>query len=665
MSVAAEEVEAPAIVRLGYRSLLSVPQDEEPEPIEAATAQLHSWLRRKRYDVDAMELDREVEIADGVTAALVRLDDRDGTASLRAHVVEVRRTGETWESELTVHAPGRSSEPASVLLDISGPVRPRAPRLAGLLTGVLPARDSMARLTDQPMKVGMADVETVAEAACDPERRGLLFVAGMTADLPYDQWYSYATGLLRETTGLASSYFLDPAATDAFREIMGDTHAVAPGTVRTFLPEADPASELDALRHRVLGTNRIVRDSSHRLALVLGRRAQEETLQADLPARVRRLQRRIAEHVDQLLLQPITEPNTPPVTELPTPPATKRTTEPAVEADTEPAAEQSIEAEVAPEEESAAKREPDAVASSRTDDQTSANDLAPVGTSARSGLERLVDRARAVVRRVLGVENPSDVHWEEVTELALRGKNAAAAQRGVARQLARLRDELDESDATQRDLHTRLQDEQLEHAATSEELDAVQRRNLYVEDLLRQSELVGELYADIDQPVSSPPQDFEELLSAAEDLEFVEFTGDADTTLALDQHDPIGVWAGKAWKILCALEDYGRSSRDGLCSADVEGYLRDVPPGCRGYSVNKHAATESEDVQNNRKFREARRLPVPPQVAGDHFIEMMAHFKIAQSGLISPRLHYCDDTTRTGKVYVGYIGPHLPTKRTN
>ncbi|GAA1082723.1 hypothetical protein [Tsukamurella spumae] len=42
-----------------------------------------------------------------------------------------------------------------------------------------------------------------------------------------------------------------------------------------------------------------------------------------------------------------------------------------------------------------------------------------------------------------------------------------------------------------------------------------------------------------------------------------------------------------------------------------------------------------------------------------------AHFKIAQSGMISPRMHYLDDTARTKKVYVGYIGPHLPTKATN
>lgn len=42
-----------------------------------------------------------------------------------------------------------------------------------------------------------------------------------------------------------------------------------------------------------------------------------------------------------------------------------------------------------------------------------------------------------------------------------------------------------------------------------------------------------------------------------------------------------------------------------------------------------------------------------------------AHFKIAQSGTLSPRMHYYDDTTRSGNVSTGYLGPHLLTDMTN
>lgn len=41
---------------------------------------------------------------------------------------------------------------------------------------------------------------------------------------------------------------------------------------------------------------------------------------------------------------------------------------------------------------------------------------------------------------------------------------------------------------------------------------------------------------------------------------------------------------------------------------------------------------------------------------------MGAHFKIAKYGTVSPRLHLHDAVAEDGRVYVGYIGPHLPLR---
>ncbi|HEY5854382.1 MAG TPA: hypothetical protein VIW24_10115 [Aldersonia sp.] len=66
-------------------------------------------------------------------------------------------------------------------------------------------------------------------------------------------------------------------------------------------------------------------------------------------------------------------------------------------------------------------------------------------------------------------------------------------------------------------------------------------------------------------------------------------------------------------------------------------------------------------------LRQSRMLPVPAAVAATGLVFMGAHFfmgahcKLAQSKRISPRLHYYyNDVAKTGKVYVGYIGRHLP-----
>ncbi|SMF05087.1 hypothetical protein L603_001600000240 [Cellulosimicrobium cellulans J34] len=58
-------------------------------------------------------------------------------------------------------------------------------------------------------------------------------------------------------------------------------------------------------------------------------------------------------------------------------------------------------------------------------------------------------------------------------------------------------------------------------------------------------------------------------------------------------------------------------------------------------------------------------LRVPRSVDATGSVFMGAHFKIAQSGTIWPRMHYHDAVDVDGHIYVGYLGPHLPTQKTN
>ena len=43
---------------------------------------------------------------------------------------------------------------------------------------------------------------------------------------------------------------------------------------------------------------------------------------------------------------------------------------------------------------------------------------------------------------------------------------------------------------------------------------------------------------------------------------------------------------------------------------------------------------------------------------------MGAHLRIGGGGT-APRLHYFDDCSGTGKIYIGYMGLHLRNTRTN
>jgi hypothetical protein len=87
-------------------------------------------------------------------------------------------------------------------------------------------------------------------------------------------------------------------------------------------------------------------------------------------------------------------------------------------------------------------------------------------------------------------------------------------------------------------------------------------------------------------------------------------------------------------------------------------------PRAARLSPGAHSTQESEPVERSPKLRKLRVFPVPAGLHPDGAIFMDAHFKIARKGLVSPRILY-DDASQTGKIYVGYIGKHLPNAHTN
>ncbi len=156
------------------------------------------------------------------------------------------------------------------------------------------------------------------------------------------------------------------------------------------------------------------------------------------------------------------------------------------------------------------------------------------------------------------------------------------------------------------------------------------------------------------------PDSFAELLERLVEVPRVSFTGDTEICRSLDKHSQSQGWANKAWDALLSLDDFVRVRTGEGFAGDVEEYLQRTPAGCRSFSANRHAQGESETVENTRKYRNPRILPVPVAVDPAAQVFMGAHYKVAYFARVSPRIHYLDDTARTGTVYVGYIGPHLP-----
>lgn len=133
-----------------------------------------------------------------------------------------------------------------------------------------------------------------------------------------------------------------------------------------------------------------------------------------------------------------------------------------------------------------------------------------------------------------------------------------------------------------------------------------------------------------------------------------------DSVSSLDKAPQARTWAEKVHNALVALSDYAQSGFNG----DFKRFCEAKPSGHSYISEASVARHEPAATSNNKQRSEERTFPVPKEVDPSGKIYMPEHIILGNGG-ISPRLHYLDDTKRTGKVYIGYLGPHLLSRDTN
>lgn len=133
----------------------------------------------------------------------------------------------------------------------------------------------------------------------------------------------------------------------------------------------------------------------------------------------------------------------------------------------------------------------------------------------------------------------------------------------------------------------------------------------------------------------------------------------------LDQNLKYKAWAGAIWQGLLALEHYAIAVSQGRSSGGFYNWCSQSGE----WATGKIAMGESETVENNARWKAARILPIDPAVGLGEKTYMGAHLKIQKGGETQiPRIYFHDDTGgATGKVHVGFIGPHslMPNKQTN
>jgi hypothetical protein len=196
----------------------------------------------------------------------------------------------------------------------------------------------------------------------------------------------------------------------------------------------------------------------------------------------------------------------------------------------------------------------------------------------------------------------------------------------------------------------------------NEELyDKVQESQRLIRFLREQLQGVGEFTVAHTSAVAADityPKTFSELLDRLDELSGISFTGSPKSTRSLDSQS-VDNWLYVAWDGLLALDHFARTAAEGAASGDFLSWCKSDASSAFPFPAAKVAMRESDTVARKPKLRTERMLPVPKAVDPDGRVFMQAHLKIGGGNTIAPRLHFYDDCPRSGKVYVGHLGPHL------
>ncbi|HLU97017.1 MAG TPA: hypothetical protein VKZ89_09290 [Thermobifida alba] len=255
---------------------------------------------------------------------------------------------------------------------------------------------------------------------------------------------------------------------------------------------------------------------------------------------------------------------------------------------------------------------------------------------------------------------PAPAAPDRTAELAAEVKRRTARIADLEKERERLLAELAET-AAERDRYR-------------EELRGARHENAWLREQLRDNGHYALAAAKPPAvPSDQPPDDFEELLERMLDgasFPYLRVTIDdsLDDVRELSGHKKERLWATKAWEALRALNDYVRYQLTHPGNGKtLHDYLRDQPDGFHTIPVKRMAAHESDTVQNRAKFSGKRIFRVPAEVHPDGEVPMFAHIKLDAEYGICPRLYYYPDLGpgRTNRIYIGYLGRHLPVHSTN
>lgn len=616
-----------------YRSFLTAPAGQPV--LDLVDRQLEIWLEHKqpgawgqlRVNTEPMDLLEDSEArAHSVqhrTVQYLRGDIRGGRG-LRLTMRERGRRDQdtTWTTQVTAFEPEDAQTDGWVAIDITNDqgMFCATPRLAKDLLGAITLCDGIT-----PVQSRIRVLDTTQEllqlnnSLVDPLRRYPIVVVGTgeTGELDVDQFRSKVAKWTEAITGQGQVVMLTDHATRMFNQLLPERLRTPAWTLHTYLPGLEPDNPDEWSRHRLLSTRSLGHRPDGQIRGILTSTARSAAHASTFPPEV--------DDVTALLRRRLRNDT-----------IAARRTRPAMS--TTPAI--PVPDVQGPTVESAATITDTAftVPLLAADLEHQVLQALGLATLTREAIDHVVQRLSAPqddTQLLLGLLDEQDNDLDRARTDLAEATSAQQEAEDLAAELQSLNTDLEGSNTTLREQNRYLQNELAKTANAA---------------------------AAYDLPVAAEElDDFYEIVERIPDLEHVVFTGDEDIVLGLDSGDHNGSEARNAWRALVSLDSYARHHLAGEVKTFKE-YTEGVGPADCRIGAGKCVPTESAQTIN--QFGSHRLFPVPTDVDETGEVMMLAHIRLGQSDTRAPRLHYYDDVDGTGKIYVGYIGPHLPNTKT-
>ncbi|MER6175838.1 hypothetical protein [Streptosporangium sp. NPDC001681] len=535
--------------------------------------------------------------------------------------------------------------------------------------GFLPAYLNTARISDGAVQVEGAavlltedDVQRFVSVMTEPRRRVPILVVSADPRDP-EMARERADHLADGVAGAGLVVRLaDLRAQDRFNEAMGPELGVFGGAIRTYFAPFDPAGEHYPRRHPPMGDAAIRGRGAAALDRIVDG-AIGETAHRKVPDDVRRTldvvhrvlagRAELGEIADAAAPRPSKVDFAREEMRRRMMAMTRRPTVPKAETVTPAEATVEVTAETTAE------------ATKAAGGTVETGPVSAAAEVAQSVADLVVKELRGELETALGLATSSQIAGDSgqvLREIRVLGAHLSGLRDIVAER--RGDGPATETEKNLRDEHRLLNEEYAEAVTSARKLA---ERVRWLERRLAEAgqPVYGVTEGD---PVFEPGGLVEVLAKARESLHHIG-VGDTDGAAArldLEHHIQCRTWAAKAWDALRALDDFAGARSGGRFAGGFYDWCAGDSPGRRTIPTGMLSMRESKSVVTRAKFSAPRRFAVPPEVHPSGQVLMESHIKLRSVGYPAPRMYFHDDSAgTTGRIWIGYLGEHLPNTRTN